>query len=649
MNDGTISATPTNTPSQQSASQPVIVKVETLPPEIPPNTVVSGEVTSVDKNQVSIKTDQGVIVLDAALDLIVGQKINLKIQQVIQQSIPVPVAELLNVSDKVVIRPADGAVKPPPVQINPVMQDPVIVHDPSPFEEYKPFQAMVMQMPNILNDETLDVLIKTITNLPIQNPLPPSLKEGFEKFNQLTALLSQANLLPTNEVKTTSQPVGIQQNIITSLQQALQNITGKNASSNPLLNQTPHQFIQLQAIQPGQNLSPNILVNIKQQLMTLLQSPQSIPSFPVPTQTAQTKPAGIISTIMPNSLMGLIEKAGNMMQASLHPSLGNNFVTPEGKQLFTAPMLGLVLGAAPQQIPQMKNANLILMLMPGNASPQQGQQLIGMIAPQQQSEGSHQSLLPGAIIVAAVQPQEQKTLNFTILPENLTSKLMETFLPLHASLGDEWPALDEVWQQALAQQLSQPDVLAALRQTIPSPTPQQMPPAMLFFLSVLKNGFTADWVGDKHLAALGKIDKATLIKTLSQDMQTIKSRMEENLPSDAWRPLPLPLQVGDQLMRLQWFYRHPEDEFRQSSEQDNEQQKKRKTRFLLNVPKTSVGDIQIDGLVQEMKLDIILRTENVLVSAMETAIRGRYAAALETTGMVGGIDFQSGKHHYVHV
>ena len=634
MNDGTISANPTPVPQQNAATQNVTVKVENLPGDIPVNKIISGEVVSSEKGQISVKTEQGVVVLNTQIDMAVGQKVNLKIQQMMQQSVPIPIAELINMPvDKTPVRPTES----PPV-INPVIQDPIVVHDPSPFEEYKPLQALVTQMPDILTDETVNVLLKTVLSLPASKPLPPGLQEGLSKLSQLTNLLSQANLLQGNQMKPPEQTGGLQQNIISVVQNLFQNF--KSPVANPLLNQNPQPFIQLQFIQPGQTLSPNILVDMKQQLMNVLQKP-----LQAPMQTQPEQPSG---------LSALIGKAGTILQ-SIIPGTQPQPITAipvdqSGiKPNFTTPMIGLVLGNAAQSVPQLNNPVLVFMQMPGNISGEVGRQFIGFLSPPMNEGQPAQNLLPGSVIVTAVPPQAQKEMQFTILPQQILPEVIETFMPINPGLGESWPVLDEIWDQAMAQQTTHPEVLASLRQIIPAPMAQQMPPAMMFFLSVLKNGFSSDWIPEKHLAVLEGIDKEALINTLNRDLSTIRARLEDPLPVDAWRPLPIPMQLGDQLMRLQWFYRHPENEYEPSEQQEENTPKKRKTRFLLNVPKTGLGDIQIDGLVQEQKLDLILRTEQTLMSHMETTIRGRYASVLETTGMVGGIDFQSGRHHYVHV
>jgi hypothetical protein len=683
MSDSTISAVPPQPPQPQPQAAPVVVKVDAVPPQLPQNTVVSGQVVANNNNQVSIQTDQGLVILQAALDIDVGQKVNLKIQLLPQPATPPPaqgsqsqpvaqpapnlVAELLNVSADKISPASNLAVQSPDIDITPqgvipqktitqqVPVDPVIVHDSTAFEEYKPLQALIIQMPDILQDDTLAVMTKSLLQLPISQPLPPSLQEGFDKFTQLTNLLSQANLLPANASETAENTGKTQQNIIPTLQQLLQPNPGKAAPFNPLLSQEPHQFIQLQTVQPGENLSPNILVNIKDQLLTLLQ-PQTEAS------TLSEKTSNLIQSLIPESLSNILDKAGTSLQAKLPqflsptPATSSPLSTPVLKSpLFTLPAIGLVLGLPPHEIPQFENANLVLMATPQKQDPsnptQSSGQLIGLLAPQEDTP--HTPLLPGTILVAALKPQTEKAANFAGLPEQFVEPIIDSFASLHPSLGENWPVLDDLWQQIMSQK--NPDQSVAqftnpLQQIIPSPQPQQLPPTMLFFLSLLKNDFTSSWIPEKHLAGLEKIDTAALIKTLSQDLQAIKSRMDENLPADSWRPLPVPLQVGDQLMRLQWFYRHPDASYERKPGEDEETlNKKRKTRFLLNVPKTMLGDLQIDGLVQERNLDLILRTENILPSQMETAIRGRYTAVLETTGMIGGINFQSGRAHYVHV
>ena len=649
MSDGTISAPPSQVPpnnaAPSNATHTTTATVDTLPPDIPINKLINGEVIANDKTRVTIRTDNGNVVLDAAMDILVGQKVSLRLQQVTQQSVPVTLADII--TDKA--RPALPPVAAP--AIDPVLQDPVIVHDPAPFKEYKPLQALITQMPDILNDETVDRLLKTMLNLPPNKPLPPGLQEGLQKLTQLNALLSQANLLSGQDIK--AQPMtaaGIQQNILSVVQQLFQNLTPKTVLNNPLLNQTPQSFIQLQAIQPGQTLSPNILVEMKQQLMTVLQ--QNGTSIPLQPSASVPSSTGLMG-LLPKPMVGLMGKAAGLFQGQSpsSPVIGGAQENAGigAKTIFTAPMVGLVLASPTQAVPQIQNPVLVFMQMPGTVDGGMGKQFIGFLSPTVQQGDASGNLLPGSVIVTAMQPQGQKSVQFTTLPAQLLPELVETFLPLNPSLGETWPVLDEIWDQAMAQQSTNPEILASLRQVIPSPSAQTMPPTMLFFLSVLKNGLSAEWVPEKHLAMLEGIDKNALIETLSRDLSAIRARLEDQQPVDAWRPLPIPMQLGDQLMRLQWFYRHPQDDYQAPEQQEEGIQKKRKTRFLLNVPKTGLGDIQIDGLIQERKLDLILRTEDTLMSHMETAIRGRYNAALEVTGMVGGIDFQSGRHHYVHV
>src|SRR5690606_10470765 len=216
---------------------------------------------------------------------------------------------------------------------------------------------------------------------------------------------------------------------------------------------------------------------------------------------------------------------------------------------------------------------------------------------------------------------------------------------LNPSFGVSWPALEQLFEEVLFNHAAPAESAALMRQTIPAPVAQQLPAAALLFLSILRPGKPGQWLGEALQAKGISADKMALINQLSRDMQAIKNALTDPVPMDSWRPLPMPLQVGDHVVRLQWFYRHQDDE----TDDPDTKPIGRKTRFVLDVPKTRLGDIQIDGLVQIKKLDVILRTESGMPSYMEKAIRERYNGALDLNGFSGGIHFQAGKHHYVHV
>lgn len=571
MNDE-VRLPPVQTPPSSGRAAPELAKVVSLPPGLPPNKVISGEVVSNDKGVVTIKTDQGLVTVETAIDAKAGQKISLRLQVVMQQTKQAMIAELLTVG-------ADKTAAPH-VQ-NPVASDQVQVNTGKALAEFTPLQARMVSLPDVLGDEAVQTVLKTLLKLPPVSDLPQTLKEGLAKFRQLTALMGQANLLPAQSLQSGGGTPSLQNGLLTALQQLFQQ--GGQAQKN-LLSGPGQSFIQLQTILPGQNISPDILLNVRQQLMAILQP-----------QSGQT----------------------------------------QANPLYTMPAIGLVLG----QSSGAAGGNLVFMATP------QGQQLVGLLSSAPQIDAG--KALPGTVIVVAFEPQTQQMVTLPVMPSAMMEDALSPLRPLNLSLGDTWPALKEIVEQALAQQAAQPELMQALRQILPTPTPQQMPAALLFFMAVLKQGMPDQWLGEAPLKALEKLGKGDLLKQLGSDMRLLQASLNDNAPVDSWRPLPVPLQVGEQLMRLQFFYRHPEDG--RQDDDDDRVRKQRKTRFLLNVPKTSYGEVQIDGLVQDKDLEMILRTESTLTSQIEGAIRERYQRVLETTGMHGGIDFQSGHQHFVRV
>lgn len=583
MNDGvSIPPAPPQPSAKPAAPEPA--KVISLPPELPVGPLIKGDVVANEKGVLTLKTEQGLVQVEAKIDAAIGQKISFRLQLMGQQASAKLVAELLQVfTDK----QATPTQMPKPVAMT--QADAVRIPESKFLAEYTPLQAKIMALPSVLGDHEVELVLKSLLQLPQLSDLPQTLKEGLVKFRQLTGLMSQANLLPQQSLQPNGAGTELPKGLLTALQQLL---TPNAKSAVSLIAQPGQNFVQLQTITPGQTISPNILLDVRQQLMSLLQ-PQT----------------------------------GGMVQPGQAP-------------LYTMPAMGMVLGMQQNAQPAFAGNSLLFMSTP------QGQQMIGLLSAAD-ARALDKMLLPGTVLVMAFQPQGQKAVTLPVLPQGVLTDSMMTIMPLNVALGESWDSLEQVFDEILMRQADMPELAHIMRQTIPSPAPQHFPPAALLFLALLKNGLAGSWVQETVTETLEKIGKTELLKQLGSDLRAVQNSMDEPLPVDGWRPLPIPLQIGDQIMRLQFFYRHPDDGRQPDGEADDTVQKKQKTRFLVNVPKTSFGDIQIDGLVQVKDLEMILRTEEPLGSAAEGAIRSRYQAVLETTGMSGGINFQSGRHHYV--
>lgn len=592
MNDGIIHGPPSSIPRVTVSDVATPVKILSLPPNMPSRTMVEGEVLANEKGVLTLKTEQGMVMLDARAmplsQMKQGQVLQFRLDLAGTKAEMAMMAELVSIMDTG-SKPREAVTTPPPVSI----PDQINLAQQNSIDPLTALEAKLIALPQRVDAESLAMIIKTLLRLPLQDPLPPSLQEGMEKFQLLTRLLTQANFVSENALQAGDNGPDMPNGLLTALQQLVRTPEGK---SNPLLAQLPQQFIQLQTVLPGQTLSPNILVEMREQLQALMQS-----------ATAKTSATG---TDVPRYTM---------------PAIGMVMGMPQG---FNS---GSSLGASLE----LKGANLVVLLTPQN------QPLIGLLG----TDGKLDSkpLLPGTVFVVAFKPQVDQVLNLPLVPMAMMLDEAGGLVPLGLSLGNTWPALDDLWKTALAQQGIQPDLMAMLQRVVPSPQPHQLPPALLFFMAVIKNGMMSDWIPEKLLDGLNKTEA---VRQLLSDMRAMQTRMNEDGPADAWKPLPVPLQVGDNLVRLQFFYRNSPD---QESDQAQGLEKHNKTRFVLNIPQTGFGDIQIDGLVRAKDLEMILRTERTLSSKIESDIRDRYQKAMDMTGMNGNIMFQQGREHYVRV
>ena len=630
MNDGVTRALLNTGAFSPGGSNGPQIKLLEIPAALQKQSVISGEVVASKDGNITLKTPQGNVVFQTDIAVAVGQKVTLKLQVVVQNAQQNLLVELTAVnnqpakgasanptaSDPAVSNPQAGAPLPPkpdPVSVStqssqiPVPK--VDVKTPQTVQEVLPslpndpkavlplLQAKIVELPKAVSQEALNVLMKEILNLPMQKPLPPTLQEGMVKLNQIMPLIAQA--VPAQAALPPVATDVSDQNVLMSLTQLLRSAptrteAGQVTQQPQSLTSWPVQTLSLlQVINPGESLTPDLLT----QLITKVMQLQAPSEGQVP--------------MMPSAALILGQK----------------------------PVPSLPAGVVP---------TLVLAVQPNTQ-----QALVFITGIQKTAEAV--PLLPGTVLIAAVPQQQAQTVPLNVSFASLLQNApVPELLPLHPAVGDTWPALQHAWSDALAQQAMAPALAALMQQTIPSPTPQQMPPAMLFFMAALRMASPEAWLGGALGSALGdklqQAEKTALIGQLSRDMQAIRAAMSDSTP-DVWRPLPMPLQVNNDIMRVQWFYRHQYEDLPRNAtpEETQENKKRRKTRFVLDVPKTRLGDIQIDGLMQDRNLDLILRTENMLGSEQEKAIRGRYNQALETAGIFGAINFQFGRQDYVQV
>jgi hypothetical protein len=199
-----------------------------------------------------------------------------------------------------------------------------------------------------------------------------------------------------------------------------------------------------------------------------------------------------------------------------------------------------------------------------------------------------------------------------------------------------------------------PQALAALEQInphvfrnatlnfLPQPT-EALPGALIFLLSAFKQGNMRGWLGNDAIDTLINAGKSEVIGKLSKDFGSAGQPAQDTVVGD-WRSYPLPLYVHQQCQALT-LYVHSDRDARK--DQPGGTPGTGRIRFLIDMKLSKLGAMQIDGFVQPKKLDMVLRSENVLPEGLHHELRTGYIRALSAVNYAGTLNFQVGRQHWL--
>ncbi len=209
------------------------------------------------------------------------------------------------------------------------------------------------------------------------------------------------------------------------------------------------------------------------------------------------------------------------------------------------------------------------------------------------------------------------------------------------------PAFDSPTLRALVEALGQslgPSLAARLIEThIPQPN-AALPSHLLFLLSALQQGDVRPWLSPAITEPLARANKAHILTQFLEAMDQASGLARDAVVGE-WRSYPLPL-------HSQWhfclvpFYVH-QDPRNARNAKGGGASSDSKTRFLINLALSRLGALQIDGLAQTKKLDMIIRSENALPEPLPQELQALYTNALETMGLTGTLRFQTGRHSWL--
>ncbi|MGH6948176.1 MAG: hypothetical protein ACREDZ_12675 [Kiloniellales bacterium] len=190
-----------------------------------------------------------------------------------------------------------------------------------------------------------------------------------------------------------------------------------------------------------------------------------------------------------------------------------------------------------------------------------------------------------------------------------------------------WSGLAEMLQVVGHQGLAE---LHPLLRTLPQPG-ARLASDLLFLISALRGGELSVWPGAQALEGLERAGRADLVSRLGADLAQA-ARSAEASPGD-WRLLTLPFHDGSHLQQLRLYLRRDRTSRRSAVE--------KATRFVLEVDLTRVGALQLDGLVQPRRFDLMLRSRQALPEIWRQDIAEIFEEANAAVGNSGEIVFQA--------
>ncbi len=204
-----------------------------------------------------------------------------------------------------------------------------------------------------------------------------------------------------------------------------------------------------------------------------------------------------------------------------------------------------------------------------------------------------------------------------------------------ASLARGWPALAESLE--VLQMANTSAVAMSLgTHALPRPGPR-LASTVMFFLAALKGGDLSVWLSGQTAQALERAGRSDLVAHLKQDFARMSRLAAEPAPGE-WRAFLVPVLDDGALHQVRFFLRRPEAD----EGTGDRPERPRATRFLVEVSLSRFGDLQFDGLIQQRRFDLILRSRGPLPEIMQQDIRRIFEAAGETTGYRGQLVFRTG-------
>ena len=237
-------------------------------------------------------------------------------------------------------------------------------------------------------------------------------------------------------------------------------------------------------------------------------------------------------------------------------------------------------------------------------------------------------------------------------PLPVGTKLQLTLQPLQAddSVLLQPPVdTDAEMLRQIVQTMAQIDPLLSQQfmQTQIAHPQQNLGATLMFLMNAFSKGNFKEWLGDAVIEKLEKAGKRSLMNSMLETLEQRTGTAHDQTIGE-WRTVPLPLYDNGQMQFMQFYVRNDLQDH-MAGQQRAQQPSGARTHFVINLHPTNLGAMQMDGLVQTKKLDIIIRSEHNLPPALPHELRELYLKTLSALGYTGTINFQIGRHHWLNI
>ena len=198
----------------------------------------------------------------------------------------------------------------------------------------------------------------------------------------------------------------------------------------------------------------------------------------------------------------------------------------------------------------------------------------------------------------------------------------------------DWPSLEEA-ANTLAN--TAPAQAALLRGTVPQ-IGTGFSSQLVFMLTALRLGDVRALMGEAPLKTLERIGKKDLVEALKSDFKALSEPTFEPV-EPGWRGHSLPIQHQGELTMIHFFTRPPPPEPDEQGQSGTENHDKA-TRFLVDIELSHLGPIQIEGRAAPKRVDVLLRTRQMIPTAMQQELRDVFSTVLDRQQIQGGLTFQ---------